>query len=65
MDEPRAYYTEGSKSEKQMLYINAYNMESRKMVLINLFAKQQWRCRHREQTCKHNGGRRGRDELKE
>ena len=23
-------------------------MESRKMVLMNLFAGQQWRCRHRE-----------------
>ena len=26
-------------------------VESRKMVLMNLFAGQQWRCRHREQTC--------------
>ena len=25
-------------------------MESRKMVLMNLFARQQWRCRHKEQT---------------
>ena len=25
-------------------------MESRKMVLINLFSGQQWRCSHREQT---------------
>ena len=25
------------------------HMESRKMVLMNLFAGQQWRCRHREQ----------------
>ena len=25
-------------------------MESRKMVLMNLFAGQQWRCRHREQA---------------
>ena len=40
-------------------------MESTKVVLINLFAEQQWRCRHREQTCGRNGGRRGRDELKE
>ena len=28
-------------------------MEFRKMVVINLFAKQQWRCRHREQTYGH------------
>ena len=25
-------------------------MESRKTVMMNLFARQQWRCRHREQT---------------
>ena len=36
-------------------------MESRKMVLMNLFAGQQWRNRHREQTYGHRveGGRRG------
>ena len=28
-------------------------MESRKMVLKNLFAEQQWRNRHREQTYGH------------
>ena len=28
-------------------------MESRKMVLMNLFAGQQWRHRHREQTYGH------------
>ena len=32
-------------------------MESRKMVLINLFAGQQWRNRHREQT--YGQGERG------
>ena len=35
-------------------------MESRKIVLMNLFAGQQWRCRHREQTYGH--GRVGRKE---
>ena len=37
-------------------------MESRKMVLINLFAGQQWRNRQKEQTYGHaglGGGRRG------
>ena len=35
-------------------------MESRKMVLINLFARQQWRNRHREQTYGHGEkGRKG------
>ena len=37
-------------------------MESRKMV--NLFAGQQWRCRHREQTFGHSGGRREWDKLR-
>ena len=23
------------------------------MMMMNLFARQQWRCRHREQTCGH------------
>ena len=31
------------------MYRHIY-MESRKMVLMNLFAGQQWRHRHREQT---------------
>ena len=35
-------------------------MESREMVLMNFFAGQQWRNRHREQTYGHEGeGRRG------
>ena len=38
-------------------------MESREMVLMNLFAGQQWRNGHREQTYGH-GGRGGRkDEI--
>ena len=28
-------------------------MESRKLILMKIFAGQQWRCRHREQTCGH------------
>ena len=30
-------------------------MESRKMVLMNLFAGKEWRHRHREQSCGHSG----------
>ena len=30
-------------------------MESRKIVLVNLFAGQQWRHRHREQIYRHGG----------
>ena len=33
-------------------------MESRKMVLINLFAGQEYRYKHREQMCRHSGGKR-------
>ena len=54
VNESRAYYTEWSKSEreKQILHINT-DMESRKMVLMNLSAGQQRR--RREQTCAHSG----------
>ena len=40
-------------------------MESRKTVLMNLFAGQQWRRRHREQICEHRVGRRGWDKWRE
>ena len=40
-------------------------MESGKKVVMNLFAGQQWRCRHREQTCEHSEGERGWDKLRE
>ena len=33
-------------------------MESRKMVLVNLFPGQQWRYRYREQICGHTGRKR-------
>ena len=31
----------------------------------HVFAGQQWRQRHREQTCEHSTGRRGRDDLRQ
>ena len=34
-------------------------MESRKMVLMNLSARQHWRHRHREESCGHRRRRRG------
>ena len=40
-------------------------MECRKMALMNLFGGQQWRCRHREQTYGHSGGKSGWDKLRE
>ena len=33
-------------------------MESRKMVLMDLFAGKEWRLRYREWTCGHSGKRR-------
>ena len=47
-----------SERETQHLYINIY-------IPMNLFAGQQLRCKHREQTCGHGEGRRQRDDLKE
>ena len=39
-------------------------MESRKMILMDLSAGQQWRCRPGEQTCGHSWGRKGWDKLR-
>ena len=40
-------------------------MESRKMVLLNLLAGKEWRCRCREWICGHSQGRRQWDKLRE
>ena len=40
-------------------------MESRKMVLMNLFTGKEKRHKHREQTCGHSAGRRGWNQLRE
>ena len=36
-----------------------FGLDFKKIVvrLMNLIARQQWRCRHREQTCRNSGGR--------
>ena len=70
MDESAAYYTEGSKSERerQILYINAYKykyMEFREMVTTTLYARQQKRTRRKEQTFGLCGRRREWDDLRE
>ena len=49
-------------SQKNISYINIY-MKSRKTVLMNLFAGQQWRPRHREQTYGHGRGEEGEDGM--
>ena len=49
-------------SQKEKSYTNIY-MESRKMVLKNLFAGQQWRSRHKEQIYGHRGRVRCRERI--
>ena len=44
VDEPKAYYGE----RKTNIVYEHMHLESRKMVLMNPFAEQQWRCRHRK-----------------
>ena len=58
-------HSEENWKEKDKYHILMQNVESRKMVLMNLFAGKQWRHRHREQICGHSSGRRGWDELRE
>ena len=65
-DEPRSYYTEWSKSEKDKYCILMHiYMESRKMVPMNLFAGQQWRNRNREEIygCSRVGREEGEGEM--
>ena len=52
VDETGAYYTEWSKSEREtpILYINAYIMVFRKMIMMILYARQQKRHSSKEQT---------------
>ena len=79
VDESGAYYIDWNKTERhqQMSYINTHThthththiyiyiyTEFRKIVLMNLFARQQWRCRHRKQTSGHSERRRGWNESR-
>ena len=57
--------SEVSQKEKSKYHILMHIYRIQKMVLMNLFAEQHWRHRHREQTSRHNGGRRGWDKLRE
>ena len=43
--------SEESQTEKNKYHIITHILESRKMVLMNLFAGQQWTHRHREEIC--------------
>ena len=44
-----------SQKEQQILNVKA-DTESRKMVQVNLFAGQEWKCRYRELKCGHREG---------
>ena len=53
-----------SKSEREK-YINVYTWNPERWLLMNLFTGQQWRRRHRQQTCGHREGRRGWEKLRQ
>ena len=48
--------SEESQRKTNTIYEHVY-MESRKMVVMNLLAGKEQRCRHREHTCRHSMGR--------
>ena len=51
--------SEVSQKEKNKYHVLAIYMDSRKIVLMKLFAGQQWKHRHREQTYGHGQGEEG------
>ena len=51
--------SEASQKEKNKYRIMSLNVESRKMLQVNLFAKQKQRHRCREQTYGYQGGMNG------
>ena len=66
-DEPRTYFTDWSKSEreKQISYINTYIRNLEKRYWCTYFQGRNRDADVREQTCEHRGGRRGWNTLKE
>jgi len=61
--EPVIYSKVSLKQENRYILMHMY-MESRKMVLMNLLAGKEWRCRDREQTCADSGRRKEWDEWR-
>ena len=51
--------SEVSQKEKNKYRVLTHISVSRKMVQMNLFPRQEQRCRQREWICGHSGGRRG------
>ena len=67
MVEPRTYYTEWSKSERerQILYINKYEWNLKKIIQMKLLTKQKQTHRLREWTYDYQAGKEvGRDTLR-
>ena len=62
MHKPVNIYTQSEVSQKEKnkyrILTHAYGIQ--KVVLMNLFSRQQQRCRHREQTYGHGGGKKER-----
>ena len=54
--------SEVNQKEKTNIVYQCMYMESRKVLLMNLFARKRWKHRYRQQTCEY---RRGWDEWKE
>ena len=57
--------SEVSQKEKNKYLILIHIYGTRKMVLMNLIAKQHWKHIHRDKTGGHSGGMRRWDELRE
>ena len=63
MDPETVIQSEVSQKEKNKYHIISLICGIWKMVQMNLFAKQKWSHRCREQTYGYQGGKRGWDEL--
>ena len=58
-EEPGGLQSMGSQRVRHDQATNTFTfMDSRKMVLMNLFSGKEWRCKYREWTCGYSGGRR-------
>ena len=55
MNQESIIHSEVIQKKKDKYHVLTHICGSRKMVLMNLFAKQQWRKRHREQIYGHRG----------
>ena len=64
-EEPGGLQSTGSQRVRHDWATNTFTfMDSRKMVLMNLFWGKKWRCKYQEWTCRYSGGRREWDEWR-